>query len=352
MAALAAGVLMLLTEVTTVISIDVAAGSCDSIYDTSPDLADDCSQKGFERHSVALLLLGLLTFAMGSGAAFGRSRPAAVALIAIGVVVLGLTLLRDLPASDDTGLIGRDYAAGRGHGGHRAVARAGGRGAGGSSGPAAGYTSRGLMLRLRSCISIALAALCPGTVAAQEPCAAPATRRSPSGIGEQSPELFEDARFRATGIRHARLIVPYDVVKAGGWPLARGRPLARRARAATGSSRSSRSRTRMAKRRQFRLPSVREYAARVAEFRARYPWVREFSTWNEANHQRRAAHRQAPAPHGRLLPGTEEAVPGLHRGRRRGSPDSLVADPGAGSGASASARGAGRTSSGSTTTRT
>jgi hypothetical protein len=26
------------------------------------------------------------------------------------VVVLGLALLRDLPASDDTGLIGRDYA--------------------------------------------------------------------------------------------------------------------------------------------------------------------------------------------------------------------------------------------------
>jgi hypothetical protein len=102
---------MLLTEFTTVISIDVAAGSCESIYDTDPGLADSCNQKGFERHGAALILLGLLTFAMGSGAAFGRSRPAAVALIAIGVIVLGLTLLRDLPASDDTGLIGRRYAA-------------------------------------------------------------------------------------------------------------------------------------------------------------------------------------------------------------------------------------------------
>ena len=110
-AALAAGVLMLLTEVTTVISVDVAVGSCDSIYDTNPDLADDCEQKGFERSSVALLLLGLLTLAMGVGAAFGKSRPAAVALVGIGVVVLGITLLLDLPASDDTGLIGRRYAA-------------------------------------------------------------------------------------------------------------------------------------------------------------------------------------------------------------------------------------------------
>ena len=111
MAALAAGVLMLLTEVATVISIDVAVDSCDSIYDTSPELADDCDQKGFERSSVALLLLGLLTLAMGVGAAFGKSRPAAVALVVIGVVVLGITLLVDLPASDETGLIGRRYAA-------------------------------------------------------------------------------------------------------------------------------------------------------------------------------------------------------------------------------------------------
>ena len=101
---------MLLTEVTTVVSIDVAAGSCDSIHDTNPELADDCEQTGFERSSIALLLLGLLTFAMGSGAAFGRSRPAAVALVAIGVVVLVIGLAIDLPASDETGLIGRDYA--------------------------------------------------------------------------------------------------------------------------------------------------------------------------------------------------------------------------------------------------
>ena len=101
---------MLLTEVTTVISVDLKNTSCEVIYDSSPDLADDCSQVGFERHSVALLLLGLLTIVMGSGAAFGRSRPAAMALIAIGVVVLGLAVLVDLPASDDTGLIGRDYA--------------------------------------------------------------------------------------------------------------------------------------------------------------------------------------------------------------------------------------------------
>jgi len=110
-AALAAALLMFLTEFTTVISVDVAVGSCDTIYDTSPSLADDCEQTGFERSSVALLLLGLLTLAMGFGAALGRSRPAAIALVAIGLVVVGITLGVDLPASDETGLIGRRYAA-------------------------------------------------------------------------------------------------------------------------------------------------------------------------------------------------------------------------------------------------
>ena len=107
--AFAAGLLMLLTEVTTVISVDLRNTSCEVIYDSNPALADDCSQTGLERSSVALLLLGLLTFAMGAGAALGRSRPAAVALIAVGIVVVGIALLADLPASDDTGLIGRDY---------------------------------------------------------------------------------------------------------------------------------------------------------------------------------------------------------------------------------------------------
>lgn len=104
------------------------------------------------------------------------------------------------------------------------------------------------------------------------------------GMGEQDPNFFDDARFQATGISHARLVVPYDLIRAGGWPLAAADVWLERARRdgiePLVSFAHSHSR-----RRQFRLPSVREYSARVAEFRARYPWVREFSTWNEANHK-------------------------------------------------------------------
>jgi hypothetical protein len=131
---------------------------------------------------------------------------------------------------------------------------------------------------MRRALAITLAAvgLAAPTASAQE---AP---RVIVGMGEQSPDLFEDARFHATGMRHARLLVPYDLVKAGGWPLHAADVWLARARrdgveplVSFGHS--------MSKKRQLRLPSVRQYAARIREFRARYPWVREFSTWNEAN---------------------------------------------------------------------
>jgi len=102
------------------------------------------------------------------------------------------------------------------------------------------------------------------------------------GISEQSPDLFEDARFHETGIRDARLLVPWDVVKMGGWPLQSADLWLARARrdgveplVSFGHS--------MSERRQLKLPSVRQYAAAVRAFRERYPWVRQFSTWNEAN---------------------------------------------------------------------
>jgi hypothetical protein len=115
---------------------------------------------------------------------------------------------------------------------------------------------------------------------------APAAAQAPPphvavGIGDNSPDLFTDARFRALGIRHARLIVPFDVVPAGGWELASTDAWLTRARELgveplVTFARSSR--------RPKYLPTVRRYAARVREFRERYPWVREYATWNEANH--------------------------------------------------------------------
>jgi len=114
------------------------------------------------------------------------------------------------------------------------------------------------------------------------PAASAAVPHTIVGMGDQSPDMFEDARFHETGIRNARLLVPWDIVKAGGWPLhAADVWLARAYRDGVeplisfGHS--------FSKKRQLKLPTVRQYAAAVRAFRERYPWVREFSTWNEAN---------------------------------------------------------------------
>ena len=114
---LAAGLLMIVAEFSTVATVDVASGSCEVINDSSPEIADRCSLSGFERHGGALILLGLVAVAMAFGAGVGASRPAAAALIAIGVLVLALGLFLDLPETDETGAIGRNFEGAEGSAG-------------------------------------------------------------------------------------------------------------------------------------------------------------------------------------------------------------------------------------------
>jgi hypothetical protein len=100
---------MLISLFSTIASVDVANSSCEVINDANPELADRCALSGFERHSIAFLLLGLLALALVYGAVRGRSRPAALGLLAVGAIAVALALLLDLPVTDDTGAIGRDF---------------------------------------------------------------------------------------------------------------------------------------------------------------------------------------------------------------------------------------------------
>ena len=91
------------------------------------------------------------------------------------------------------------------------------------------------------------------------------------------------------------------------------------------------------------MPKVAQYIARVREFSERYPWVREYATWNEANHGSVQPTGPQPTPHGALLPRAAARVRG-HRlpGRRGGgAAGGHVEDTGAGSSASAGPRAAG-----------
>jgi hypothetical protein len=102
-AGIVAALLMALADFLPIVSVDVASGSCEVINDTNPELADGCEQSGFERHGPALVLLALVAAAMAWGAGLGGARPAAAALLAVGVVMLAIALLIDLPAPTTLG---------------------------------------------------------------------------------------------------------------------------------------------------------------------------------------------------------------------------------------------------------
>jgi hypothetical protein len=114
--------------------------------------------------------------------------------------------------------------------------------------------------------------------------AAPAAAATPPlvvGIGEQKPAMFSDALFTGLGIRDARISVAWDALHSG-WQrraldiwmnsahLAGVRPLV------------TFDHSRIKKRRRM-LPRPERLAHELRLFRKRYPWVRQFATWNEAN---------------------------------------------------------------------
>ena len=104
----AAGLLLVAAEFLYVFSVDVGGTSCEAV--ASPDVSDFCATTGLERHSGALVLLGLFTLAMAWGATAGRSRPAGAALALVGATGLAIALLGDLPDVFSEGVVGARYS--------------------------------------------------------------------------------------------------------------------------------------------------------------------------------------------------------------------------------------------------
>jgi Glycosyl hydrolase catalytic core len=104
------------------------------------------------------------------------------------------------------------------------------------------------------------------------------------GVGDQKASMFDDPRLNWLGIRHARLVVPWYVgtgVNADElgyvdrWLSAARRhrvtPLISFGHGFVGWTR-------------IYLPKPADYRRAVAAFHRRYPWVRQYIAWNEANH--------------------------------------------------------------------
>ena len=95
---ISAGVLMIATEFSTIQSVRIGESTCGAAEER---LRDVCETGGGEQHNWALLVLGLFVILLSVGAALGRSRPAALALGAVGLIVLFVALVLDRPTLDD-----------------------------------------------------------------------------------------------------------------------------------------------------------------------------------------------------------------------------------------------------------
>lgn len=101
------------------------------------------------------------------------------------------------------------------------------------------------------------------------------------GIADQKTSWLLDSRFGKLGMRHARISMPYDVLDDPD-SLAPVDVWIRGAHAAGIRTLVTFDRSRRPGRKSI-APAPDEFVRQLRRIRARWPWLREFSTWNEAN---------------------------------------------------------------------
>jgi hypothetical protein len=111
------------------------------------------------------------------------------------------------------------------------------------------------------------------------------------GIGDQHVESFSQPLFKDLNFRYARLIVPWDALRR---PSERARVDAWLSAAHVSQIRPlvtfehSRANPR-------KLPSAGQFKREFKAFRQRYPFVKDYSPWNEINHQSQPTFRKPKA---------------------------------------------------------
>jgi hypothetical protein len=100
------------------------------------------------------------------------------------------------------------------------------------------------------------------------------------GIGDQKPDMFSDPVFATLGVARARLAVSWDAMEHP-WEREEVDAWLDDAQAAGVSPLIGFGHSRVTRR---ELPTPEHFKYNFRQFRARYPWVTTFATWNEANH--------------------------------------------------------------------
>jgi hypothetical protein len=111
-----------------------------------------------------------------------------------------------------------------------------------------------------------------------------ASRKAPPivGIADQKPDFLSDPAFLGLGVKHARVAVAWDALKTS-WQVDELDRWMTAAQAAGVQPLVTFSSSRLAGR-AHKFPTASQLQAQFRAFRARYPWVRDFSAWNEPNY--------------------------------------------------------------------
>jgi hypothetical protein len=111
-------------------------------------------------------------------------------------------------------------------------------------------------------------------------CAAPSADALTIGIADQKPDMFTDLRFLASDLHYARRAIPWDTLTSptqtadlDAWLAAARDAHVNPLLSFTHSSTDRR-----------RLPTPERLLYEFRRLRARYPWVTDYASWNEANH--------------------------------------------------------------------
>jgi polysaccharide biosynthesis protein PslG len=134
------------------------------------------------------------------------------------------------------------------------------------------------MTRTILAVALAFAAALPAPASASVKQGAPVR----IGIGDQKTQMFSDQRFKDLGIRLARMTVPWDALNYD-WQRAELEDWLFKARAAHVDPLITFTHSRVPGDRRV-LPTNGQFAYYFHLFRQRYPWVKTFAAWNEANH--------------------------------------------------------------------
>lgn len=142
---------------------------------------------------------------------------------------------------------------------------------------------------MRSRLVLAFACLLALALPAAKASAAPIV-----GISENQPTMFADPLFTSLGVKHARVVVGWDVIARGGYDLARVSDYIGAANAAGVEplvafehTRGDASKCNVKKNYKAticKLPSAKAYEAALRAFFAAFPTVKVVAPWNEANH--------------------------------------------------------------------